>query len=266
MNDNFPWYDSFWLTSYARAIRYLSQEYPERLPEFVHAFDVLRTDPNFQTRRIEDAISAEDHIRLKDFIATESKRHIEKHEVLRFGRTVVHDGEICLELQASLTDRMSDWVNEPVEPCYNFLSLYNNLGICGMHLDAPSAKWTLDYCIEQSGPWPIHLSQVQSWPETWSDYGPGWEDGVRNDPKNRFTPVTLQERQAIIFSGSSQWHYRDRITHRGPNNFCHLLFFHYVPTGTQHLTDPRGWAEYFDIAGLADIVETAGWRDPATIA
>jgi hypothetical protein len=55
MSENFPWYDSFWLTSYASATRYINQQHPDRLREFVHAFDVLRTDPNFQTRRIEDA-------------------------------------------------------------------------------------------------------------------------------------------------------------------------------------------------------------------
>jgi hypothetical protein len=211
MSDRFPWYDSSWLTSYARATRYISQLHPNRLDEFVHAFDVLRTDPNFRTRRIENALSPEDHARLKAFIATESGRSIEKHEVLRFGRTIIHDAELCNELQEKLTEPMSEWVNEPVVPCYNFLSLYNNLGICGMHLDAPSAKWTFDYCIEQSGSWPIHLSQVRPWPETWANDDPDWEATVRNDPDNQFSPIELQEGEAIIFSGSSQWHYRDRI-------------------------------------------------------
>jgi hypothetical protein len=80
-----------------------------------------------------------------------------------------------------------------------------------MHLDAPSAKWTFDYCIEQSGSWPIHLSQVRPWPETWANDDPDWEATVRNDPDNQFSPIELQEGEAIIFSGSSQWHYRDRI-------------------------------------------------------
>ncbi|MCY7281379.1 MAG: hypothetical protein LH610_10885 [Sphingomonas bacterium] len=95
----------------------------------------------------------------------------EKHEMLRFGRLIVHEAELCTELQAKLTDRISELVNEPVEPSYNFLSLYNNLGVCAVHMDAPSAKWTFDYCIEQSDPWPIYLSQVQPWPEKWRHDG-----------------------------------------------------------------------------------------------
>lgn len=266
MSDNFPWYDSFWLASYARAKRYVSQHYPIRLQEFLHAFDVLRTDPNFEVRRINGALSPDDHARLKAFIANVSARCIEKHEVLQFGRTVIHDAELCNELQEKLVERMSEWVNEPVEPCYNFLSLYNNLGICGMHLDAPSAKWTFDYCIEQSDPWPIHLSKVRPWPETWANDHADWEGEVRNDPDNQFTSIELQEGEAIIFSGSSQWHYRDRITHRSRNNFCHLVFFHYVPKGSEHLTNPRRWGDFFGIPQLAEVIIEPLEADTAVIA
>ncbi|MCY7281380.1 MAG: hypothetical protein LH610_10890 [Sphingomonas bacterium] len=57
-----------------------------------------------------------------------------------------------------------------------------------------------------------------------------------------------------MFGGSSQWHYRDRIAQRTPTNFCHLVFFHCVPEGAQHLTEPHHWAEHFGIPALADVI------------
>jgi hypothetical protein len=155
---------------------------------------------------------------------------------------------------------------EPVEPCYNFLSLYNNLGVCAVHMDAPSAKWTLDYCIEQSAPWPIYLSQVRPWPEAWQcEEGADWEALIKSDSQNRFRSYELREGHAIVFAGSSQWHYRERIPRQSKNNFCHLLFFHFVPSGAQHLTRVTRWAEHFGIPELAQVVVTARKYDPSVI-
>lgn len=261
----FPWYDSPWLESYARARDYLRAEHPDRLEEFVRSFDVLRTDPAFEVRHVRDMISAEDHQRLKALTVAEARAPSERHEMLRFGRLTVQDAPLCSELHVKLTGRISDLVNEPVEPCYNFLSLYSNLGVCAVHMDEPSAKWTFDYCIEQSAPWPIHLSQVRPWPEDWRHDGGDWERAIRDDPDNHFTPYVLGEGEAIVFGGSSQWHYRDRIEQRAANNFCHLIFFHYVPAGTRHLTDFRQWAGHFGIPELAGVVVEQVKVDPSVI-
>lgn len=262
----FPWYDSPWLASFVRAKAFLRARHPGRLKDFERSFDVLRTDPAFEVKQVRDIISAEDHARLKALALAEAAAPRERYEMLRFGRLIVHDAELCTELQAKLTGRISDLVNEAVEPCYNFLSLYNNLGVCAVHMDAPSAKWTFDYCIEQSSEWPIHLSQVRPWPEAWRSDGGDWDAAIRTDPDNRFRPYVLREGEAIVFGGSSQWHYRDRIARTAANNFCHLVFFHYVPKGTQHLTDPLRWAEHFGIPGLAKIVVDGADRDPMAIA
>ena len=263
---SFPWYDSPWLASYVRAREHVASHHPELLEEFVRSFDVLRTDPAFEVRQVRDILSPEDHARLKALTVAEAGTPREKHEMLRFGRLIVHDAPLCTELQAKLTDRIGELVGEAVEPCYNFLSMYNNLGVCAVHMDAPSAKWTFDYCIEQSSPWPIHLSQVRPWPEEWRHDGNDWDHAIRNDPANRFEPFTLQEGEAIIFGGSSQWHYRDRIAQRTANNFCHLVFFHYIPKGTQHLTYPQRWAEHFGIPALADVIIDPVDADPSVIA
>jgi hypothetical protein len=44
-----------------------------------------------------------------------------------------------------------------------------------------------------------------------------------------------------------------------------LVFFHYVPTGTRHLTDPRRWAEHFGIPGLAGVISEPKKVDPSVI-
>lgn len=251
----FPWYDSNWLSSYVRAKHFLSKNLPEKLSGFCEAFEILRTPPDYQIKMVSDLFSVAQHQGLVDLIRGLNSDQVERHELFRFGRTIAHDHALLNQLQESLTNRVSELVNEEVEPCYNFLSLYNNLGVCKPHMDAPSAKWTVDYCIEHSAPWPIYFSQVTDWPENWQQNAQeDWEEQIKSDPKNHFSAYLLQERQAIIFAGSSQWHYRERIAQQQKNNFCHLAFFHFIPKGTRSLTRPSSWAELFDIPELDGLV------------
>ena len=118
------------------------------------------------------------------------------------------------------------------------------------------AKWTLGYCIEQSEVWPIYLSQVRPWPEEFEYMErQNWEQQIRDDPENRFTDYRLHEGEAIVFGGSSQWHYRDRIIKSQEKNFCHLLFFHFIPEGTKDLVHSNRWAEYFGIPELKEVAQ-----------
>ncbi|OAI53613.1 hypothetical protein AYO47_04470 [Planctomyces sp. SCGC AG-212-M04] len=185
--------------------------------------------------------------------------------MLRFGRYVVHDHEFFNTLQQSITDIVSETVNEAVEPSYNFLSLYNNLGVLRPHLDAPGSKWTVDYCIEQSAQWPIYISQVRPWPEDTAYDPSNWEATVKGDPEIRFTPYELQEGEAIVFAGRSQWHYRERIEQKTDTNFCHLIFFHFIPRGSKKLTRLEKWAELFGIPELNDVIVEAAPRRNAII-
>ena len=139
-----------------------------------------------------------------------------------------------------MTARLSELVGEPVEPGYNFLSLYNENGICQPHRDAPDAKWTVDYCIRQSMPWQIHLSEPRSWLDV--------------EPATEFHRRALKPGQALIFNGSSQWHYRAAMPKFMPENYCHLVFFHFVPQGTAVLSDPRNWASHFGIKEMAELI------------
>jgi len=262
----FPWYDSSWLANFVRVKAHITANHPARLADFNAAFEPLRTAPGFRLKQVSQALDAAEHEELKALIAGLQPSAFELHEMLRFGRLVIHDHELVSRIQARLVPHMSAWVNEEVEPCYNFLSLYNNLGICNPHMDAPSAKWTFDYCIGQSGPWPIHFSEVIAWPETWQANQLDWVAQIKNDPHHHFTAHELQERDAIVFAGSSQWHYRDRIQRTHKHNFCHLVFMHYIPKGTSTLVKEENWATLFAMPELdAVIVHSPGQADHSKI-
>lgn len=251
---NFPWYDSVWLTSYVRAKQCISEHHPEKLADFIHAFEILRTPMDFKIKEVANLFDATTHGKLRDLASQLRKDDFEFHELLNFGRLVVHNHPFVSQLQSGLTDTVSDWVGEKVEPCYNFLSLYNNLGVCLPHMDAPSAKWTVDYCIQQSDPWPIYFSEIQPWPEAWEQTEPDWSNQIKNSPGSQYKSYELQERQAIVFSGSSQWHFRDRIRQKQQDNFCYLVFFHFIPQGAKNLTDQECWADLFGIPELQNII------------
>lgn len=249
MKNLFPWYDSNWLSSYIRAKNFIQTDYPSKYAEFIDALSPLKTHLNFETVQIGNLFDAATLAEIKQLIIKLQQEELEKHEFFKFGRMVVHDAPYFNELQALLTPLVSDRVGEDVEPSYNFLSLYNNFGVCGLHLDAPLAKYTLDVCIEQSNLWPIYVSKVEPWPEDFS-YHQDWEESIKNDPDRQFSAYTLHEGEAIIFSGSSQWHYRERISTTTDNNFCHLIFFHFIPKGMKQTIDPKNWANLFDIPEL----------------
>jgi hypothetical protein len=251
-----PWYDSVWMTQYLRAKALIERVRPTALREFVEATNVLRTRADFESvaldRVVDDAALAE----IKQAVAALRPSDLEIHEARQFGRFVVHDHPLFTALQRELVPLVSRLAGESVEPRYNFLSLYGSHGVCPLHMDAPSAKWTLDVCIAQSGPWPIHISNVHPWPEAtdgpWTR--PTWDADIKRDPAIRFSPWTLQPGRGLLFSGSSQWHYRDRIPQAPAPAFCDLLFFHFMPAGASDLVNPEQWATRF---GIPELLTTA---------
>ena len=187
MRNDFPWYDSFWLNIYVRVKKYLSENYPERLQEFIDSFAPLRTNKSFKTRYFQDLLGSEVLQEVRNIIRELNTTELEKQEFINFGRMVVHNHPYFTSLQNNLLDRVTDATGELVEHYYNFLSLYHNLGVCPVHLDAPLAKWTLDICIDQSHPWPIYLSETIPWPEDFIITDTDWQRQIKNDPQHQFT-------------------------------------------------------------------------------
>lgn len=247
----FPWYDSSWLAAYMRARDIIQASCPKHLESFIAAFEPFQTSQDFQVVNCPQVFSHQKLAEIRALIKEIQTEAYAKHEIFSFGRLVMQDLPYFNQVQSELTNMVSVAVGEEVEPRYNFLSLYNNLGVCKVHLDAPSAKWTLDVCIDQSEVWPIHFSQTVAWPENFKYGGTDWENYIKKDPGIQFSSYDLTPGNGIIFSGSSQWHYRDRIVRVSKENFCHLVFFHYIPKDTNALTNPEKWASYFNIPELA---------------
>lgn len=250
-NGGLKWYDSLWLGDYFAAQDILRRAAPQQLDAFEEAMRVFRCPADF---RIEVARGLFDAARLEEaraIVRSIPKDKIEIHELRKFGRFVVHDWPAFNAMQETLVDIVSQMAGEAVEPSYNFLSLYTHKGVCEPHLDAPMAKWTLDVCIDQSEPWPIHFSRIAEWPEADFDLGEDWRERVKRDPTLGFRSETLMPGDALLFSGPNQWHYRDNYAQTGGKPHCDLLFFHFVPEGTLDLVEPANWARIFDVPELA---------------
>lgn len=264
----YPWYDSVWLEQYTRAKQVIRNVKPTSLDAFENAMRPLRTHPEFCVKVLDRVIDDATLEKIRLTVKALRPMDFELHEAQQFKRFIVHDHPYFTELQRQLTTLMSEAVNEPVEPSYNFLSLYSAAGVCPVHMDSPEAKWTLDICLNQSEPWPLWISDVQPWPEATPDAAlpwwqvDDWEQSIKQSPAARFTAYTMQPGQGIVFSGSSQWHYRDAMPAGSAASHCDLLFFHFVPAGTAQLARAANWARWFDIPELA---QEAGSKSAARV-
>lgn len=247
------WYDSLWLKAYLAAKDVIGRVAPNRLDEFVHAFDILRTRPDFVARHMPQMIDPALLAELRAIVRAIPQDKYEFEEIKAFGRFVVHDLPEFTALQHKFVDQVSEWAGETVEPWYNFLSLYTRMGVCRPHLDSPEAKWTLDLCLDQSEPWPIHFSQIVPWPERRAEVAALASAHIPEQANLQFRAVAMDPGDAILFSGSSQWHYRDPLPHDGRKHFCDLLFLHFVPRGAGDLILPANWALLFGIPELAEL-------------
>ncbi len=254
----YPWYDAWWLADYARARDILARERPDVLAPFERALKIFEAPADFTVPTLDGVFDGPTLETIRKTLASLRPDELEMHEAKLFGRFVVHNHPYFTELQRSLVPLVSRHAGEQVEPSYNFASLYGSPGVCPPHMDAPDAKWTLDVCIRQSAPWPIHFSQIVPWPAPgdWPEDETAFHEAVLGSPELRFTPVTLEPGQAALFSGSSQWHYRDRMPPHDGRRFCELLFFHFIPAGSRDLVMPSNWARIFGVPQLAGLGRT----------
>jgi hypothetical protein len=249
-----PWYDSNWLRRYIAALRVIEQTRPSMRADFVAAFERLRTPLDFRIRKLPRVFDEDVMEQIRDTIRSLPANRREHHEVDGFGRVIVHDHEVFTALQKTLLPLVSELADEPLEPSYNFLSLYKSLGVCQPHIDTPISKWTLDLCVDQSDVWPIYFSQVVPWPENASYAGEDWQARIKNAPELTFSAYELTPGDAIWFSGSSQFHYRESLASVSASGFCNLLFFHFLPEGMSKIVRPVNWPLIFGLPELAAVV------------
>jgi hypothetical protein len=250
----FPWYDSVWLRRYVAAVEFIGHTHPGKLDMFVEALRPLRTRRDFRVQRLAGIFDAQRLQAIRQTVAGIPAATLEAQERQRFGRSVVHNYAPFTALQRELIPLVSEIVGEEVEARYNFLSLYSSAGVCEPHFDAPTTKWTLDICIEKTVAWPLFISQTIEWPETFSCENRDWRDTVLGDASLLFEPFDIEPGDGLVFSGSSQWHYRRPLDQPTRGDFCHLLFFHFLPAGMGEIASPKNWPLIFGIEELAWVV------------
>lgn len=149
-----------------------------------------------------------------------------------FVRTYAHNVPYFVNIHRQLGEFASDLFGEKVKPSYSFLSMYQDGGICPLHIDRPQCRYTIDYLIrqDQSESWPIHIGDHMTdvdraaVDEAGTGHPQGDDIQARIDAENWHT-VLLEPNDAVCYSGTHSWHYRSqRLV-----GTADLVFFHFVP-------------------------------------
>mgnify|MGYP003295984438 CR=1 FL=1 len=247
------WYDAHFLRRYEVAKHYLARVQPDALAAFTASFAPLIPAEDFREIALDDVFDAATHAAIREASLTAEVRMTRQleDENATFGRNVVWDEPFYLELQEQMRPRLEGVLGRPLVSSYNFLSLYGAQGKCEPHLDHPNAMFTFDYCIDQDEVWPIYIGRPAPWPDAGfaKDFDPA---ALKADPAMDFRAHELRPNRALIFNGSSQWHFREP---KSSGAFCNLLFFHYYPAGCEDLVQPARWAECTGIAALGPLCD-----------
>lgn len=120
---------------------------------------------------------------------------------VQFNRKFVQNISLFTEVHHKMIlPRMQKFLNLEIKPSYNYLAMYfKGKGVCPMHTDRPQCKYTVDLCLNQKEPWGISVLDKEYFME------PG---------------------DALIYSGTDHLHGRKEKIQS--NNFCDLIFFHFV--------------------------------------
>jgi len=153
----------------------------------------------------------------------------------QFVRRYAHNVPFLVGIHRQLADLASDIFGEKVKPSYCFLSMYEDDGICPLHIDRPQCRYTIDYLIrqDQAEAWPIHIGDhmTNEQRQALDESGEGHPEGdeaiqARIDAENWHT-VELLPNDAVCYSGTHSWHYRSQRL----KGTADLVFFHFVPEG-----------------------------------
>jgi len=131
------------------------------------------------------------------------KREAKFQDNDRFHRLEYHNHPLFKALHELQIQKAKDLFQADIKPTYCFASMYfEGEGYCPKHTDRPQCKYTVDLCVNQVKPWSFFA-----------------ECGDRQ------YEFLMEPGDAILLSGTDHPHWRDKIQ---PDNFCDLVFFHYV--------------------------------------
>lgn len=154
-----------------------------------------------------------------------------------FVRTFVHNPALFVHIHGQLTEIVSEMCGQPLKPSYSYLSMYRDGGRCPLHIDRMQCYMTLDYLIQHDTAdlWPLMVSEpmTDSQRDAYAPIGHGFandDDGLEERMKaETWTEVLLEPNDAVLYSGTHQWHYRTGVL----TGSADLVFFHFVPADFQ---------------------------------
>jgi len=173
------------------------------------------------------------HEALKTFIRERVPMMSVNVDAETFVRRHANNVPYFVNIHRQLTEFASEQFGEPLKPSYSFLSMYKDNGICPLHIDRPQCYRTIDYLIQQdqADPWPIRIGeyitdeQRAEIDETGAGHPEIDDDIAERINAETWTDVLLEPNDAVLYSGTHQWHYRP---HRLKGT-ADLIFFHFVP-------------------------------------
>lgn len=246
----YPWYDTHQLDAIELARRYLAVVRPDRLDSFLERLSRYQVDLSFRARTLHDILPARRMAQVQSAVVDVCQQDLMLGEAALHGRVKAKHHPVFAALHEELTGFVEAQVGEALEPSYLMFTRYDSTGRLPVHLDSPDSKWALGICLQAPVSWPLHCGRTVSWPPP---HNPDWTPGhVLSDPAMEFRAYDLQVGDAVLFSGSCQWHYRDPVPPMGSGHFD-LLYLQYVPRGEGRIIKPRYWAEEFDIPELAEL-------------
>lgn len=256
--DQFDWYDSVLRNRIRFASRFLAIVRPDQVGRFVAEMDRLRTDPGFTARKFPRFLEQDRFEQLRRDAAPYLKAPDREDKVAEpFGLGKFINMAPFNDLLFGLTDWVGQQVGEPVSPRFTQLTTYQGKLDLPLHLDSPDSKWVLGICLDHNFDWPIAVSKVVDWPDS-ASRGHGFDAAIKADPSLEFREFLLEPNEAVLFSASGQWHYRNRIA-ANPSGYYHMLHLQYVPEGCNVLVEPGRWAQHFGIEELETLDTYFRW-------
>jgi hypothetical protein len=172
---------------------------------------------------------------LVDYLDNEVKYLPLSVDTDQFVRTYAHNPPYLVQLHRQLAEFASEMFGIKLIPSYVFLSMYENDGICPLHIDRDQCFRTIDLLVRTTStdPWPIRIGQYLTDDERTAlqEAGAGHpttpEDIQAVVDRQTWSDVVLEPNDAVLYSGTHQWHYRP---HRLVGT-ADLVFFHFVPEG-----------------------------------
>lgn len=174
------------------------------------------------------------HEALKAFIRDRVPMMSVSVDTSEYIRRYVSNVPYLVNIHRQLAGYASEAFGEPVKPSYVFLSMYDDGGICPLHIDRPQCRYTIDYLIDQdqSEPWPIRIGGVMTDDQLTAilesqQVQPTTPEAIAERiAAEEWDEVLLSPNDAVLYSGTHQWHYRpERL-----KGTASLAFFHFVPT------------------------------------